>query len=98
MATISIAKKHRLTHAKAKEAAQKIADDLAERFDLTCSWHGDRIEFERSGVSGDLHVGRAEVRLECTLGLLLSMLRPAIEDAVHRDFDKYFGKAKAKPK
>jgi putative polyhydroxyalkanoate system protein len=98
MATIAIAKKHHLSHAKAKEAAQKIADDLAKRFDLSCSWHGDLIEFERSGVSGELHVGKDEVRLDCTLGFLLSMLKPTIEDAVNRDFDKYFGKAKAKPK
>src|SRR6266581_968159 len=73
MATIAIAKKHDLSHAKAKEAAQKIADDLAQRFDLNCEWKGDHIEFERAGVSGELHVGKAEVRLDCQLGFLLSM-------------------------
>jgi putative polyhydroxyalkanoate system protein len=98
MATIAIAKKHELSHAKAKEAAKKIADDLAKRFDLNWEWNGDSIEFERSGVSGELHVGKADVRLDCQLGFLLSMLKPTIEDAVNRDFDKYFGKAKAKPK
>jgi putative polyhydroxyalkanoate system protein len=98
MATIAIAKKHHLSHAKAKEAAQKIADDLAKRFDLSCEWRGDHIEFERSGVSGELHVGKSEVRLDCQLGFLLSMLKPTIEDAVNRDFDKYFGKSKAAPK
>jgi len=90
--------KHELSHAKAKEAAQKIADDLAKRFDLNCEWKGDRILFERTGVSGELHVGKDEVRLDCQLGFLLSMLKPTIEDAVNRDFDKYFGKANAKPK
>jgi putative polyhydroxyalkanoate system protein len=94
MATIAIAKKHTLSHPKAKEAAQKIADDLAKRFDLKCEWHGDRIAFERSGVSGELLVGKNEVRLDCQLGFLLSMLKPTIEDVVHRDFDKYFGKSK----
>jgi putative polyhydroxyalkanoate system protein len=94
MATIAIAKKHSLSHAKAKAAAQKIADDLAKRFDLQCEWHGDHIAFERSGVTGELHVGKSEVRLDCELGFLLSMLKPTIEDFVHRDFDKYFGKPK----
>jgi putative polyhydroxyalkanoate system protein len=98
MATIAIAKKHHLSHAQAKEAAQKIADDLARRFDLGCAWNGDRIQFERPGVSGELHVGKTEVRLDCQLGFLLSMLKPTIEDAVNRDFDKYFGKAEANPK
>ena len=98
MATIAIAKKHHLSHARAKEAAQKIADDLAHRFDLECTWHGDRIAFERPGVTGELHVGKTDVRLDCQLGFLLSMLKPTIEDAVNRDFDKYFGKADATAK
>jgi len=96
MATIRIAKKHELPHKKAKEAAQRIADDLAHRFDLQCEWHGDDIAFERTGVSGQLHVGKNEVRLDCELGFLLSMLKPTIEDVVHRDFEKYFGAAPAK--
>jgi len=95
MATIRIAKKHELSLKKAKEAAQRIADELADRFDLRCEWHGDDIAFERAGVSGQLHVGKNEVRLDCELGFLLSMLKPTIEDVVHRDFEKYFGSAKA---
>jgi len=94
MASIRIEKKHHLSHKKAKEAAQRIADDLAKRFELRCAWRGDNIEFERAGVAGHLHVGSNVVRLDCKLGLLLSMLKPTIEDVVHRDFDKYFGKAK----
>jgi putative polyhydroxyalkanoate system protein len=93
MATIAIAKTHKLSHTHAKQAAQKIADDLHERFDLECTWNGDRIDFRRPGVSGTLHVGRSDVRLEAELGFLLSMLKAKIEEVVHRDFDKYFGKA-----
>jgi putative polyhydroxyalkanoate system protein len=92
MATIAIAKTHQLSHRKAKEAAQKIADDLAERFELQCAWNGDRIDFRRPGVSGTLQVGRNDVRLQAELGFLLSMLKPTIEQVVHRDFEKYFGK------
>ncbi len=95
MATVAIAKKHHLSHQKAKEAAQKIADDLSARFDLECAWNGDHIEFRRPGVTGTLSVGRNEVRLDCELGFLLSMLKPTIEQVVHRDFAKYFGKGKA---
>src|SRR4029450_13552859 len=95
---IAIPKKHELSHAKAKEAAQKIADDLAKRFDLNCEWKGDRILFERAGVSGELHVGKDGVGLDCELGFLRAMLKPTIEDSVNRDFAKYFGNAKAKPK
>ena len=95
MATVAISKRHHLSHKKAKEAAEKIADDLTGRFELEWAWNGDHIDFRRPGVAGTLHVGRNEVRLDCELGFLLSMLKPTIEQVVHRDFDKYFGKSKA---
>src|SRR5206468_11469340 len=61
MTTMSIANKHRLSHKQAKAAAQKVADDLKERFDLQYTWRGDKIEFERPGLAGEMHVGRTEV-------------------------------------
>lgn len=91
MSTISMSKKHLLSHEKAKAAARKIADDLSKRFELRCAWHGDSVHFERAGVSGTLTVGKSDVRLDAKLGLLLTFLKPTIEDVVHRDFDKYFG-------
>jgi putative polyhydroxyalkanoate system protein len=95
MAVIAIAKKHRLSHKKAKEAAGKVADDLNARFDLEYTWKGDEIEFRRPGLTGALRVGKDAVRLDCELGFMLSLLKPAIEAEVHKQFDKYFGKAKA---
>jgi putative polyhydroxyalkanoate system protein len=94
MALIAIAKKHTLSHQKAKAAAEKVATDLHERFDLEYEWKGDHIEFNRPGLSGALHVGKDAVRLDCELGFMLSLLKPSIEAEVHKQFDKYFGKAK----
>jgi len=94
MAHIAIAKKHTLTHPKAKAAAEKVAIDLNKRFDLDYAWKGDNIQFKRSGLTGALHVGKETVRLDCELGLMLSLLKPAIEAEVHKQFDKYFGKPK----
>jgi len=95
MAVIAIAKKHHLSHKKAKEAAEKVADDLNARFDLEYTWQGEHIEFRRPGLAGSLHVGKDSVRLDCELGFMLSLLKPTIEAEVHKQFDKYFGKAKA---
>jgi len=95
MALIAIAKKHHLSHTKAKEAAEKVADDLNARFDLEYVWKGEHIEFRRPGLAGKLHVGKDSVRLNCELGFMLSLLKPTIEVEVHKQFDKYFGKAKA---
>ena len=91
MALIAIAKKHSLSHPKAKAAAEKIAVDLNKRFALDYAWEGDHIEFKRSGLSGALHIGKETVRLDCELGLMLSLLKPTIEAEVHKQFDKYFG-------
>ena len=98
MALIAIEKEHHLSHKKAKEAAEKVAEDLHARFDLEYRWKGDAIEFRRPGLTGELRVGKEEVRLDCELGFMLSLLKPTIETEVHKQFDKYFGKTKAKPK
>jgi len=87
---LSIAKKHQLSHQQAKSAAQKVADDLRKRFDLEYEWRGDAIAFERPGLSGEMHISRSEVRLDCELGLVLSMLKPKLEAEIHKEFDKRF--------
>jgi len=94
MSLIAIEKGHHLSHKKAKEAAEKVAEDLHARFDLEYRWKGDAIEFRRPGLTGALHVGKGDVRLKCELGFMLSLLKPSIETEVHKQFDKYFGKEK----
>jgi len=96
MARIAIEKGHHLSHKKAREAAEKVAIDLKKRFELEYRWNGDAIEFERPGLEGALHVGKEDVRLDCELGFVLSLLKPAIETEVHKEFDKYFGKTKGR--
>lgn len=88
MATISIVRKHDLTHKKAKAAAEKVAKDLNKRFDLDYEWNGDRIEFERSGLSGHMSVGKDRIALEVSLGWLLTPLKPALEREIHAQLDK----------
>jgi putative polyhydroxyalkanoate system protein len=92
MAVIAIAKKHALSHKRAKEAAQKVAEDLNARFALDYTWNGDCIDFRRPGLTGQLHILKDEVRLDCKLGFLLGAIKPAIEREVHKEFDHRFGK------
>ncbi len=93
MSTISIAKKHHLTHRKAKDVAEKIAKDLNKRFALEYAWNGDHVDFERPGLSGRMLVGRNEIRLDVKLGLLLSVMKPALEKEIHAQLDGLIGKA-----
>ena len=95
MARLSITKKHRLSHDAARAAAERVAQELRTRFELTYAWEGDRIRFKRPGLSGELAVSEKEVRLDAELGFLLSAFRGAIEREVHSEFDKRFGSMKA---
>lgn len=88
MASISITRKHSLTQKKAKDVAEKIAKDLRKRFDLDYAWHGDHIDFERPGVSGQMHVGKDNIKIDVQLGLLLGMLKPTIEREIDAQMDK----------
>jgi len=91
MATISVSKTHHLTHAKAMAAAEKVAKDLHRRFDLACTWDGDDCHFERSGLTGRMHVGKERITLDVKLGFLLSVVAPSIERAIHEELDGLVG-------
>lgn len=91
MAKISIGKRHHLSHRKAKSVAERLANDLERRFALAWNWDGDDVHFERPGVSGSMHVGKSEIRLDVRLGLLLTPLKPAIEKEIHAQLDKIAG-------
>jgi putative polyhydroxyalkanoate system protein len=96
MASISITRRHKLSHKKAKEVAEKIAKDLNKRFDLDYEWNGDDIEFERPGVHGTMHVAKDSLDLDVSLGFLLIPLKPAIEKEIHAQLDKLLADKPAK--
>jgi putative polyhydroxyalkanoate system protein len=91
MAKISIHQKHKLSHKKAKAAAQKVADQMAEEYDMESEWDGDVLIFRRSGVNGTLVVYEKEARLDITLGFLLSAFSSKIEEHVTKNMKKVFG-------
>jgi putative polyhydroxyalkanoate system protein len=88
MPTISVAKKHAMSHRKARDVAERIAKDLKQRFALDYAWDGDDVDFERPGVSGRMHVGKDSISLNVQLGLLLTPLKGAIEREIHAQLDK----------
>jgi putative polyhydroxyalkanoate system protein len=90
MADINFTQQHTLSHEKAKEAAQKVADELAAEYDLTCFWEGDILHFERSGVNGSLAVEKKEAKIKIKLGFFLSAFSRKIEDQVTKNMQKVF--------
>lgn len=91
MSTIHLQRKHKVGLKKAKAAAQKIADEMNDVFDMASEWDGNTLHFSRTGVQGTLTVSRDAVKLQAKLGLLLAALKPRIEAQIEKNFDKYFG-------
>ncbi|MBV8665545.1 MAG: polyhydroxyalkanoic acid system family protein [Burkholderiaceae bacterium] len=90
MPDISISQKHKLPHKKAKAAAQKVADKLAEEYGISSEWDGDVLNFKRTGVSGRLEVSAHEAHLHISLGFMLKMFAATIEEQVHKNMKKVF--------
>ena len=90
MADISITHKHKLSHKKAKAAAQKVADQLAQEYDIESEWDGDVLHFKRSGVSGTLELTDHVAQMEIKLGFMLKAFAATIEEHIHKNIKKVF--------
>jgi putative polyhydroxyalkanoate system protein len=90
MADLKVVRKHTIGLKKAKVAAQKVADDLAQEYGMDSAWDGDVLRFTRSGVDGQLTVTKDQVVLDAKLGFVLSAFRHRIEEHVNENFDRYF--------
>lgn len=90
MADISITQAHKLTQKKARAAAQKVAEQMAEEYDMASEWDGDVLFFKRTGVSGRLVLAESEAHLEINLGFLFKAFAPTIEEKVSAKMKKVF--------
>ncbi|HMM55740.1 MAG TPA: polyhydroxyalkanoic acid system family protein [Candidatus Desulfobacillus sp.] len=91
MADILIRRRHALSVRAARRAAEQVASQLGEEFELSYEWDENVLLFRRSGVSGELAVKKGEVSIQVRLGMLLTVIRPRIESEIHRYFDENFG-------
>lgn len=91
MADIHLERTHALGLAKARAAAQRVADELTREYGVNCQWEGDILRFERRGVQGELAVARDRVCLDARLGMLLAPMRPRIEAQIQENFARFFG-------
>lgn len=91
MAEIIIIQNHKLSPAKARKAAQEVADKLAEEYDLVSSWDGDVLRFERSGVDGSLTLEKGVASMSLKLGFLLRAFSSKIEAQVSEKMLEVFG-------
>ena len=91
MADIRIHRPHRLGLAKAREVAWQWAEEVEQRFDMSCTViegeGSDTVEFRRTGVDGRLLVHADRFELEARLGFLLGAFSNRIEAEIERNLD-----------
>ena len=83
--------RHSMPTEDAQQAADELAGDLGEKFEIDYGWDGDHIHFERPGLNGTITVRENEIRIKATLGLMLILLKPVIEDEITQYLENHFG-------
>ena len=90
MPSIQISRKHTKTMPQARAAVEKVAKKIAQKFDVDYGWDGDTMNFERSGVSGHIELGKGSVKVVVDLSFLLMAIKSPIQNAIEEHLDKEF--------
>jgi len=91
MAKISIVRPHTLGIAGARQAIERVGEDLAAKHQINHAWHGDTLKVQRSGVDGSLEVLEDAVRIDLNLGFAASLFKGTIEQAIQAELDRQLG-------
>ncbi|RAP57820.1 polyhydroxyalkanoic acid system family protein [Oleiagrimonas sp. MCCC 1A03011] len=94
MPSIDIRRTHSLGLEQAHAAVDKVAQRMREKFGVDTRWDDDTLRFSHMGVDGGIAVSAHDVHVQARLGMLVSALKPRIENEIHAKLDEYFGPAK----
>ena len=84
MPSIEIRREHGKTIEDARAAVERVANKIAERFDVEYGWDGNTLHFKRSGVDGRIALQPGAVHVTATLGMLFSAMKGTIESELRR--------------
>lgn len=93
MADIHIEKAHQLGIAKARQAVENIAREMAQRFEIDYWWEQNTLHFHRHGVSGRMEVEDSVVRILVRLGFLMRPFSQRIRREIDDHLQGLFGHA-----
>lgn len=82
MAKISIRHEHTQPEHAVREILNRLTDELHKEYQITSVWHGNRIDFHRSGASGTLMLHPHRVDIEIRLSMMLSMFERKIRNVI----------------
>lgn len=92
MAKLHIVREHGLGLEPARQIAAGWAQQVQQSLGMTCRTEaaagGERIHFERSGVSGSLRVTPERFELDAQLGMLLGAFKGRIEAEILRHLEE----------
>ncbi|GGC62617.1 polyhydroxyalkanoic acid system family protein [Marinobacter halophilus] len=88
MSVIDIHRAHSMDKVHAREAAETLAKDLSEQFDVNYQWEGDLLKFKRSGVKGQLDIAENDLHIRLELGLMLRPFKSRIEQEIQSQLDQ----------
>lgn len=91
MPSIQISRRHTRSMKDARVAIEHVAEKLTQKFAVEYAWDGNTLHFERTGVNGNIALGRGKVDVNVQLGFLLSALRGPIEAEIHRYIERELG-------
>lgn len=92
MSSIDILHPHGLPPEEARQAVQRLAETLADRFGAAYAWNGDSLVFERSGVDGRVNLVPGAIHITAKLGFLLGAMKGPIEQEIRRVLQERFGR------
>jgi putative polyhydroxyalkanoate system protein len=86
MSNIHLHHEHELGLKKARKVAMDWAEQAEKKLSLTCEYQEgktfDVVRFERSGVTGTMHVRSNEFEIQAKLGFLFSAFKDRIESEI----------------
>ncbi|MCB1560154.1 MAG: polyhydroxyalkanoic acid system family protein [Xanthomonadales bacterium] len=91
MSSIDIQRSHQRSATEVRDAVERLAEKMADRFGVEYGWNGDVMAFERPGVEGEIRIGDQAVQVVAELGFMLSMMKGPIEAEIHRYLDEKLG-------
>ncbi len=89
MPTIDIKRAHPLGKDKARAAVEQVAEKLRDKFGLSTTWQGDRLEFQRTGAKGAIDVSDSEVHVTVDLGMMMRPMKGTIETKINEYLERY---------
>lgn len=91
MSRICIRRRHEKGLEEARRAIERVAQRIAERFEIAYAWRGNRLLFERPGVEGSITVEESAVEVAAELSFWLFALRGTIEREIERYLEEALG-------